>query len=245
MTESTVILVFAAALATALANGLGALPLVATRLSSERGLAIGNAIAAGLMLAACFVLIVEGYEFSAGRTLAGLLAGVAAIVAADRFIKRRGSPSIADIRGADARSIVLIVGIMAAHSAAEGIGIGVAFAGGEPLGQFITLTIALHNVAQGLAICLVMVPRGASIPSAAGWAVASGLPQPLLAVPAFLFVLTFEPWLPFGLGLAAGAMIWVIVAEIMPGALAGETPQRVGAIVTVAFTAMLAVILLF
>jgi zinc transporter, ZIP family len=243
--EPTVILVFAAAVITALATGLGAVPLLATRLSSARGLAIGNAVAAGLMLAACFVLIFEGYEFSPGRTLAGIAAGVAGIIAADRFIKRHDSLSIADIRGADARKIVLIVGIMAAHSAAEGVGVGVAFAGGEVLGQFITLTIALHNVPQGLAVCLIMVPRGASVISAAGWAIATSLPQPLLAVPAFLFVLTFKPWLPFGLGLAAGAMIWVIVAELLPDALEGETPQLVGTIVTLAFAAMLAVTLLF
>ena len=55
---------------------------------------------------------------------------------------------------------------MTAHSAAEGVGVGAAFGGGDTLGIAITLAIAIHNIPEGLAISLVMVPRGSSVRSA-------------------------------------------------------------------------------
>jgi len=244
MIEPTVLLVFLAALITALATGLGALPLLVSANVTHRWLAIGNALAAGLMLAASFSLIVEGFAFSPMRTLAGALAGVGLIWLAKRWLDGRDGLSIAHVNGSDATKILLIVGIMTVHSAAEGIGVGVAYGGGRELGDFITIAIALHNVPEGLAIALVMVPRGATVGRAAIWAIISSLPQPLLAVPAFLFVLTFTPWLPVGLGLAAGAMLWMIFAELLPEANGEVGAEALGSNVVLAFTAMLAVTLL-
>jgi zinc transporter ZupT len=241
MIEPTVLIVFVAALVTALATGLGAVPLLLAKHMSARWLALANAAAAGLMLAACFSLIVEGFAFSVERTLAGVVAGLVFIVAAGRYLHRHDDVSVADVSGGDAKRILLIVGIMTLHSAAEGVGVGVAYGGGRELGDFITAAIALHNVPEGLAISLVMVPRGASVLSAAGWSIFSSLPQPLLAVPAFLFVLVFEPWLPVGLGLAAGAMFWMVFAELVPEANEKADTETVGIVVTLAFAVMLGV----
>ncbi len=60
------------------------------------------------------------------------------------------------------------------------------------------------------------------------------------ALPAFLFVLVFEPFLPVGLGLAAGAMIWMVFAELIPDALEEVSGATVGAAVTLAFAALFA-----
>jgi zinc transporter ZupT len=130
---------------------------------------------------------------------------------------------------------------MTAHSFAEGIGVGVSFGGGEKLGLFITAAIAIHNIPEGLAISLVMVPKGTKPVKAALWSIFTSLPQPLMAVPAFLFVLLFEPWLPVGLGLAAGAMIWMVFAELIPDAYeGGASGAAIGIAVTLAFAALLA-----
>ncbi len=244
MADPTVLLVFIAATITALATGLGALPLLAMRQVTPRALAYGNAVAAGLMLAAVFSLLTEGFDVSSPRTILGLLLGLAGIWLAKHAIGRlENPPGIKDIARADGVKVLLIMGVMTAHSAAEGVGVGVAYGGGRELGDFITIAIALHNVPEGLAIALVMVPRGASVAKAAWWSILSSVPQPLLAVPAFLFVLTFQPLLPVGLGLAAGAMLWMIFSELLPEASETVDTSIVGVIVTLAFTAMMALTL--
>jgi len=90
----------------------------------------------------------------------------------------------------------------------------------------------------------VMVPRGASVGKAAWWSILSSAPQPLLAVPAFMFVLAFAPVLPVGLGLAAGAMLWMIFSELLPEAGEAADHSTLGVIVTLAFTCMMGVTLL-
>jgi len=134
----------------------------------------------------------------------------------------------------------LIVGVMTAHSFAEGIGVGVSFAGSEGLGTFITTAIAFHNVPEGLAIALILVPRGTPVWKAGLWAIFTSLPQPLMAAPAYLFVETFRPLLPVGLGLAAGAMIWMVFSELFPEALERVSSGSAATVVTLAFAAMMA-----
>ena len=222
-------IVFLAAFATALATGLGALPFWFAPQMGRRWLGLSNALAAGLMLAASCSLMVEGGRIGPWRTLLGLAVGAVAVWLAHRAITRAGPIHVGELKGADARKALLIVGVMTLHSFAEGIGVGVSFGGGAELGEFISLAIALHNVPEGLAISLVLVPRGVSVLAAAGWSVFSSLPQPLMAVPAFLFVTWFAPVLPVGLGLAAGAMIWMAFAELVPEARADLSLRAVTA----------------
>lgn len=217
-------IVFIAALATALATGLGALPLLAMRDATPVVLGVANAAAGGLMLAATQLLVVEGVDLSAQRTLGGMLAGTVAIwIIATVMHRREADGDVTRLPGATPRMAVLIVAVMTAHSAAEGIGVGVSFGGGEQLGLLVTLAIAVHNIPEGLAISLALVPHGTSVRAAAGWSIFSSLPQPLLAIPAFLFVEQFQAALPVGLGFAAGAMLWMVFFELLPEAM-GRAP---------------------
>jgi ZIP family zinc transporter len=226
-TETSALAVTAAALATALATGLGAAPLLLARRVPLSWLGAANAAAGGFMLAASGLLFYEGAAASWEKTILGAVAGVPAIAVASRWLRGRDSTDFGVLHGAAARKAVLIVAVMTAHSAAEGIGVGVSFGGGESIGFVTALAIAVHNVPEGLAISLVLVPRGVSVVRAAGWSVVSSLPQPLLALPAFLFVETFTASLPVGLGLAAGAMAWMVAVEILPEALRATGPSRV------------------
>ncbi|GAB5602982.1 ZIP family metal transporter [Thermus sp. FJN-A] len=231
--------VFLYALLTAIATGLGALPFLLTRDIRKQHLGLANAAAAGLMLAASFGLVYEGVAYHLGRTLLGVVLGLFFIQLTHRYLRGR-EVSFGSLNGLDARKALMIVGIMTVHSMAEGVGVGVAFGGGEALGVFITLAIAVHNIPEGLAISLVLVPRGVSVLGAALWSVFSSLPQPLLAVPAFLFVEAFRPALPVGLGFAAGAMVWMAVAEILPEALREAEADKVATVLTLAVALMVA-----
>jgi zinc transporter ZupT len=202
------LIVFLAAGATALATGLGALAFTIRRFRGERILGVSNALAAGVMLGASASLIVEAADRSVPRATLGLAAGAAFVFGMQRAFRHVATPEIGQLAGADARKAIPIIAVMTAHSAAEGVGVGAAFGGGDTLGLAITIAMALHNIPEGVAISLVMVPRGATVLSAALWSIFTSLPQPLLAVPAYLFVEQFTAILPVGLGFAAGAMIW-------------------------------------
>lgn len=213
-----------AALLTAGATGLGALPLVALRNGGRSWLGSANAIAAGAMLAASAGLAYEGVRSGWALTVAGLAAGALFMAGTARFLERHG-PHHGVPKGDSVRMITIVV-VMTVHSISEGIGIGVAYGDGAALGILITVALALHNIPEGLAISLVLVPRGISVKRAAAWSVFSSIPQPLLAVPAFLFVESFRAALPAGLGFAAGAMVWMVLHELLPEAQAEVGWQR-------------------
>lgn len=80
---------------------------------------------------------------------------------------------------------------------------------------------------------------GSTSGRAAGWSVFSSLPQPLLAVPALLFVEQFRAVLPVALGFAAGAMVWMVGRDLLPEALAQGPRRAVVADTAVAFALML------
>jgi zinc transporter, ZIP family len=241
MSSVDVATVFVVALATALATGLGAIPLLFTEEAGPRALGIANAAASGVMAGASVSLALEAADRSLSRTTVGACAGVVFILLVSRYLHApHHAHDFGSLRGDDAVKGILIVAVMTVHSVAEGVGVGAAFGGGETLGLVIAVAIAVHNIPEGLAISLVLVPRGSSVRTAAGWSVFSSLPQPLLAVPAFLFVEAFAGILPAALGFAAGAMAWMVARELLPEALEQASTRAVVATALTAFTAMIA-----
>ena len=133
----------------------------------------------------------------------------------------------------DLKKLVLILGILTVHSFPEGVAVGVSFAelgleGGVGvlgisvplLAVFMTVAISIHNIPEGTAIAIPMRAMGLSKWRMVGAAVFSSLPQPIGAVIAFGFVTWAESFLPFGFGFAAGAMIYLVLTEFIPEALA-------------------------
>ena len=230
--------VFLYSLLTAIATGLGAIPFFFIKNISDSFLGKANAMAAGLMLSASYSLIFEGYRENEWLTLTGIIAGVALVILSDKWMSMKFDIDVKDLVGAGSKKMLLFLGIMTIHSFAEGISVGVSFANTMEFGIFIAIAIAVHNIPEGLAISLVMVPKGTSPVKAVGWSIFSSLPQPLMAIPAFLFVETFREYLPLGLGIAAGAMIWMVFAELIPEALEKCEPHKIGFWLTMSIIAM-------
>ena len=236
----TVGAVFFLTLIMAAMSGLGAVPFLFVGRLSPRVAALANALACGVMLAASFDLVHEGEPDGPVLVVLGTCAGAAFIALLQRALHGQEDVKFAALRGADARKTLLMVSIMAAHSLGEGCGVGVSFSGrrGWAQGQLVTLAIGVHNIPEGMAVATVLASRGVPAWKCAAWAVITSLPQPLLAVPAFLFVETFAGLLPFAMGFAAGCMVWITIAELIPDALEGADASTVATAVTLSAAAL-------
>ncbi|KAF5471402.1 hypothetical protein F2P56_008208 [Juglans regia] len=235
-------------LAMAAASGLGAVPFFFVELDPQWA-GLCNGIAAGVMLAASFDLIEEGQQgHDAGNwVVIGILAGGIFVLLCKKFLEQYGEVSMLDIKGADAAKVILVIGIMTLHSFGEGSGVGVSFAGSKGFSQglLVTLAIAVHNIPEGLAVSMVLASRGVSPQNAMLWSVITSLPQPIVAVPSFICADAFNKFLPFCTGFAAGCMIWIVVAEVLPDALKEASSSQVASAATLSVAFMEALGTLF
>jgi ZIP family zinc transporter len=236
-----------AATITMLATGLGGLPFVFVRRFPDELARLGWAIAGGMMLSASvFNLIIPGVEEGGITPVAiGVLAGTLLFGVATNYLgnhehSQTGIPIPRSSTRGGAR-VVLIVGTMFIHSFPEGLAVGVAYGSGEAsLGLLVAVAIAVHNIPEGVAVSLPLRAEGVSGWKCVLWSVFSSLPQPIAAIPAFLAVQAFRPVLPFAFGLAAGAMFFLVLSEMVPESRADERQRLSSALATmVGFLALM------
>jgi zinc transporter ZupT len=216
-------------------------------------LGFSNALAAGMMVAASFGLLYEGLILRSEasdswswflvyhpltRLLAGLLTGVVFMHLSKTLLDHAEDVKVVGLTGLnamDARRAILVVAVMTLHSFSEGIGIGVSFGGdgGHRLGPLISSTLCIHNIPEGVAVALVLVPRGVDLMSTSLWCMLTSFPQVIMAVPAFWFVEYAVTLLPLGLGFAAGAMLWMASTDLVQEAREDLNNDRVAALVMV------------
>lgn len=173
------------------------------------------------MLAASFDLIHEGQPYSAPLVLLGVALGALFIKLMKNWLDDQEDVTFHDLKGADARKTLLMVSIMVAHAFGEGMGVGVSFCGNKGWSQGLTVTIAIgvHNIPEGLAVATVLMAKGVKLREACMWSFLTAMPQAIVALPSYLFVNYFQACLPVAVGFAAGSMIWMVFAELLPDAL--------------------------
>jgi zinc transporter, ZIP family len=210
--------VFWVALATDLATGLGALPLIWRRSLEPRWHGLGTAATAGMMLSASLFAL-TGEALQKGRlwqVIAGLLIGALFFSGTARLLEQ-AQWKFRELTADESRRGMVVLVAMFVHSFPEGVAIGVGYATGElQYGMLLALAIAIHNIPEGLAVALPLRARGISIWKCFWYAILTSAPQPLAAVPSYMLVSVFKPLLPIGLGFAGGAMIYLVAAELLP-----------------------------
>jgi ZIP family zinc transporter len=236
----TISQIFITASLAALATGLGAVPFLFVPDISKKWFSTFYAISAGLLLGASFGLVSESQVFYQPHVFLGMVIGIFSMGVLHNALENRTDLKLGAIQGSSGIKALIILGALTIHAFADGISIGVSYAGSETLGDLITTAIAFHNIPVGLAICAVLIPQGVKPYKAAGLSILASLPQPLISVPAFFFVTALAPLLPIGIGFAAGSLVWVVFAELITEAIENISHNRASIIIGLSFIAMLA-----
>ena len=193
---------------------------------------------AGVMIAAAFWSLLEpsidlsqelGYIAWALPAI-GFITGGLFVLISDKFLDKmlKNRKSI-DGKGSLKRSILLIAAITI-HNIPEGMAVGVAFGGiasGVPgmtlIGAvMLALGIGIQNFPEGAIISMPLKSEGTSKPKAFLYGTLSGIVEPIGAIVTILLTNAVVPILPYLLSFAAGAMIYVVVEELIPESQAGE-----------------------
>ncbi len=251
-------LAFTAGVLASLACGLGALPLMIKRLDPAGQRGLGYGFAGGLMFSASvYNLLLPALDLGHGGwsinkvipIVVGIILGAIFLQLAENFA--HDSPQNPDrFKQWGGRIGFLVFIAMMIHSIPEGVAVGVGYASDynpnapaatESLGPTLALAIAIHNIPEGLAVAIPLRGAGASITRCFFAAVATSLTQPLATIPAVLLSWFFTPLMPVLMGFAAGAMIFLVVLELIPEALESESPARIAWAFTLGFCLMLMV----
>jgi len=229
MEANIVWLGFIASLVAGLGTGLGALGIFLVRRLSDKTEDVLLSVAAGIMLAASFFsLILPGIEhaeklvsgkgFAVAIVIAGLFLGATALFLIHRYVPHEHF--FTGREGPDThvlRKVWLFVIAITLHNFPEGMAVGVGFAGGDVSnGVALATGIGLQNIPEGLAVAASMLAIEYSRREAFFVAFLTGLVEPIGGLLGSLAVSVATPMMPWILGFAAGAMLFIISDEIIP-----------------------------
>ncbi|MEN3202524.1 MAG: ZIP family metal transporter [Atribacterota bacterium] len=204
-----------------LATGLGAIPVLFPSLHSLSHRLKDELLgfAAGVMLAATsFSLLVPAIERGGpGIAILGIVAGAFLLDLLDRIIPHEHFEKGKEGPSSALRKIWLFVLAITLHNFPEGLAVGVSF-GSKNIADGITVAVAigLQNVPEGLAVAVSLLGVGYRRKQAFLYALLTGLVEPLGGILGVGLVSFMHAFLPFGLALAGGAMLFVIGDEIIP-----------------------------
>jgi ZIP family zinc transporter len=211
--------------------------------------------AAGVMIAAsCFGLLGPAIDQTSGEGLEkvlpaafGFILGGVGMRIVDAYLPHLhpGAPpeEVEGVKTTWHRSKLLISAITL-HNIPEGLAVGVAFgaaASGDGIGAAIALTIGIgiQNFPEGAAVSVPLRREGLSRKESFWWGQLSALVEPISAVIGAAAIVYMTPILPYALAFAAGAMIFVVVEELVPEAHRGKNGDIATMGLMIGFTIMM------
>ncbi len=216
-------------------TALGAATVFLTREVNRKFLDVMLGFAGGVMIAASFwSLLLPAIELSAGRGMPewlpaaiGFILGGVALGGLDKILPHLhigfADEEAEGVSTSWHRSTLLILAITM-HNIPEGLAVGVAF--GALAAHYPSATLAgavalavgigIQNFPEGMAISMPLRGEGFSARRSFWYGQLSGLVEPVAAVIGAAAVIIAEPILPYALAFAAGAMIFVVIEEVVP-----------------------------
>ena len=227
------------------------IPLVGTSLGAILALFMKNELsniarkilfgfASGVMVAAAFFSLLESavalVEESGGNVWLvpsiGFALGIGFLLLLDAVIPHlhRNTEKPEGIQRKKLKKSTMLAFSVTLHNIPEGMAVGVAFAGALSGSYVLSLTsamvlaavVALHNLPEGAIVSMSLRDAGLSKGKSVGVGIGSGAVEPVAALVTFLITSLITALLPYLLAFAAGAMIYVVVEELIPDAMAGE-----------------------
>jgi zinc transporter, ZIP family len=204
-----------------LLNTFGALLVLFFKAVPQKFLDAALGFSAGIMLTASFTsLIIPGIEYGGViAVIIGMIIGIVFLDLADHLI-----PHMHFVRGKEGkgterlRAVWLFIIAITLHNMPEGLAVGVGFGSGDLRGAIILMmAIGLQNIPEGLAVSISSLSAGMGprfYASLVG--IRAGLVEIPLAIIGAWAVSSMAVILPYAMGFAAGAMLYVISDEIIP-----------------------------
>lgn len=225
------LLILALSTAAALTSALGVLPLVGRRSMPTVWIGWGNAVASGMMLGAAYILsALESAAPARGAVRPEVLEAIGAVLGILFIYWTHVAVGTAGVELNQARTedpshgyrVLMVNGL---HSASEGLAMAVAMVVDVKFGVLVALALAVHNIPEATVLAAVLNGRGLNLPQIAGLAVATNAGQILLAVAAYSVVVAAPSTLPWVQGFAVGALVQLVLVELLPESYreAGQT----------------------
>ena len=216
-------------------------------------------LAGGVMVAASFWSLLSPAIEMAGTlgmipwltVLAGFMGGGILLFWGDRLFNRltekRAMLGQSSASKNGLKRCAMLVFSITLHNIPEGMAIGVAFGslaygleGSTPAGAWmLAIGIGLQNLPEGMAVSLPLRREGYTPKQAFFYGQLSGVVEPIAAVLGALLVLKVRTCLPFLLAFAAGAMIYVVVEELIPESQTNENKDWMALFTLVGFSVMM------
>ncbi|MDF2947249.1 MAG: dihydroorotate dehydrogenase [Bacillales bacterium] len=240
-------------------TAIGAALVFTTKTVNQKFLDSMLGFAGGVMIAASFwSLLAPALEMSEGGNLPvwlpaaiGFLLGGIFLSVVDKLIPHLHPDKPLDqaegINPSSKRRSTLLVLAITLHNIPEGLAVGVAF--GAVAAGFTTASlsaaialaigIGIQNFPEGVAVSMPLRREGMSRLKSFMYGQSSGMVEPIAAIIGAIAVIYVQPLLPFALSFAAGAMIFVVAEEVIPGSQENGNTDIASMCLMLGFTVMM------
>lgn len=203
--------------------------------------------AAGVMIAASyFSLLAPAIDTSSELNLnpwlitsIGFLSGGLLLFLADKIFNK--------FLGKKNKRILMLISSITIHNIPEGMAVGIAFGstyyginGATTISALmLALGIGLQNFPEGSAVSIPLLREGMSRKKAFFYGQLSAIVEPIFGIIGAILVLKMQLLLPFFLSFAAGAMIYVVISELIPESQANEKKELMAIFTIIGFIVMM------